>query len=415
MNHGPLHAQRVVRWSGKAGLFGLVVAIYLLPDSPVPALDVLRLVVTGVAALALVSGGQGRVHASMWPYLLYLGAVAMAALWSPTQAGLGEVTIQALFVAIVFAVRRLFDTPASMGAGLVGVVAGASAVLLQAVFDSLQAPAADRLFGYPSVPQWSGYPELGVLACLGASATMATTAIGRSGTFRAASAVLATLFCAAALVLYSRLAWVTIALVAAWLAAVAFLRWRKAALMLLVAALCGLFLVAAVSSRLVSRYAASLFEVWDSPQLSMRMHGWSAALSMLSDNPFLGVGPGNYSEAYPKYSTHRDPTHAYNMVLHVGAELGLVGLAAFLLMWGRALALTFRAAACTQAGVLAFAVHGLLLAFFVRSLGEQFLANIGPAPRFVLLLGVMFGLAEAVGSRRPAQACAARHDVSMRC
>ena len=68
-----------------------------------------------------------------------------------------------------------------------------------------------------------------------------------------------------------------------------------------------------------------------------RLAHWIAALRMWELSPWLGVGPGNYAAFYPQVRLPRweDPLgHAHNTYLNVLAENGLVGLFAYLVMWG---------------------------------------------------------------------------------
>ena len=70
-----------------------------------------------------------------------------------------------------------------------------------------------------------------------------------------------------------------------------------------------------------------------------RMAHWLAAWGMFSDRPWLGVGIGNYEPVYPAYSLPgwTEPLgHAHNYYLNIAAEAGLVGLAAYLVLWGAA-------------------------------------------------------------------------------
>jgi O-antigen ligase len=77
-----------------------------------------------------------------------------------------------------------------------------------------------------------------------------------------------------------------------------------------------------------------------------RLYLWEAALDGIADRPVFGVGYGNdrkYAGEYRKAVSLRHgnykfsvkpSTHAHNVYLQVAFELGLVGLAAFLLFWG---------------------------------------------------------------------------------
>jgi len=70
-----------------------------------------------------------------------------------------------------------------------------------------------------------------------------------------------------------------------------------------------------------------------------RMAHWQAAWGMFSDRPWLGVGIGNYEPVYPAYALPgwEEPLgHAHNYYLNIAAEAGLVGLAAYLVLWGAA-------------------------------------------------------------------------------
>ncbi|HWL36819.1 MAG TPA: O-antigen ligase family protein [Frankiaceae bacterium] len=65
---------------------------------------------------------------------------------------------------------------------------------------------------------------------------------------------------------------------------------------------------------------------------------WLVTTEMAADHPVLGIGPGGFETRYEEYVGDRDfnPTHqlkvAHQMYLEVAAELGFVGLTAFLLI-----------------------------------------------------------------------------------
>ncbi|MCU0520229.1 MAG: O-antigen ligase family protein, partial [Anaerolineae bacterium] len=68
-----------------------------------------------------------------------------------------------------------------------------------------------------------------------------------------------------------------------------------------------------------------------------RMAHWQAALAMWRDHFWLGVGLGCYEPAYPVYRllNWRLPLgHAHNAYLNMAAEVGLIGLVAYLVWAG---------------------------------------------------------------------------------
>lgn len=67
-----------------------------------------------------------------------------------------------------------------------------------------------------------------------------------------------------------------------------------------------------------------------------RLAHWQAAADMWRDHPWLGVGFGNYAAVYPAYAIGPwvDALgHAHNYLLNIGAEIGLVGITAYLIFW----------------------------------------------------------------------------------
>jgi O-antigen ligase len=65
-----------------------------------------------------------------------------------------------------------------------------------------------------------------------------------------------------------------------------------------------------------------------------RLAHWFAGLHMFMDHPVLGVGIGNYADAYPQYfiTIFTNPLgHAHNYYINIAAETGSIGLIAFAL------------------------------------------------------------------------------------
>jgi O-antigen ligase len=134
-----------------------------------------------------------------------------------------------------------------------------------------------------------------------------------------------------------------------------------------------------------------------------RMAHWQAGWSMAIDHPLVGVGPGNYEVAYDRYYLPGWPLalgHAHNIYINTFAELGLLGLAAFLLFLGtlfariiRALRRTAResvfqriALLATLGAVTAFSTHNMFDNMFVHAIGIQF--------------GLLIGFAEAIAGEQ---------------
>jgi O-antigen ligase len=68
-----------------------------------------------------------------------------------------------------------------------------------------------------------------------------------------------------------------------------------------------------------------------------RLAHWIAGLRMFFDHPFLGVGIGNYPNAYPQYYITifvNSLGHAHNYYINIAAETGFIGLAVYLFFLG---------------------------------------------------------------------------------
>jgi O-antigen ligase len=110
---------------------------------------------------------------------------------------------------------------------------------------------------------------------------------------------------------------------------------------------------------------------------------------MFLDHPWLGVGAGNYAQAYPDYyvSSWIEPLgHAHNYYINMLAELGVVGLGLLVallavvyrqlggvLVRSEAHANTFWRAvlAGVFGGLVVFCVHNLFDSLFVHSVNIQ--------------------------------------------
>jgi O-antigen ligase len=120
-----------------------------------------------------------------------------------------------------------------------------------------------------------------------------------------------------------------------------------------------------------------------------RMAHWQAGWYMFLDHTWLGVGAGNYAQAYGQYfvGMWREPLgHAHNYYLNMLAELGVVGGSLLVLLLGLAFRTlggalvrsepdggTFWRAvlAGVFGGLVVFCVHNLFDSLFVHSVNVQ--------------------------------------------
>lgn len=123
-----------------------------------------------------------------------------------------------------------------------------------------------------------------------------------------------------------------------------------------------------------------------------RLAHWQAALDMAQDNLWLGVGFGNYEPAYADYALINWPYplgHAHNYYLNLLAEVGVLGLLAYMLLWTAVFWQTIR-----QLRWLDWPLRGIALgllaawtAVTVHHLVDKLYVN-----NIYIHLGVLFGL-----------------------
>jgi putative inorganic carbon (HCO3(-)) transporter len=132
-----------------------------------------------------------------------------------------------------------------------------------------------------------------------------------------------------------------------------------------------------------------------------RLAHWEAALGMVRDHPLLGVGIGNYVPVYPAYALPgwSDPLgHAHNYYLHIAAEAGLLGLAAYVLFLLAAFWHGWRSVAALR-GIwqgVALGILGVLAAFAVHSVFDNLFVH-GMNMHLAMMLGLMYVLTHRCG------------------
>lgn len=101
---------------------------------------------------------------------------------------------------------------------------------------------------------------------------------------------------------------------------------------------------------------------------------WLAGVRMFAAHPFLGVGIGNYSEAYPRFHPrgwYASLEHAHNYFINIAAEAGILGLTAYVLLVGSALWYSCAAIWVSPRGhtrAVTFGVLGALIATNLHNL-----------------------------------------------
>jgi O-antigen ligase len=131
-----------------------------------------------------------------------------------------------------------------------------------------------------------------------------------------------------------------------------------------VAACGGLFVAALVATVLLGAWGRGgpFDEVIDETLTGTRVVLWHDALVLTSDQPVVGVGPGNFATASPIAAADPDLRWAHNEFLQSGAETGLLGYAFVvgLFLWGF-VALgageAGRAATLSAAGLATLGIH----------------------------------------------------------
>lgn len=388
---GPRGREAVAGWLAVA-LLGLVMAF--VPNERFPlGIDGTFLGLAGLVAAAVLPFADWRATArDWWPYGAFLACVAVRASFADTRDAWLETSRQAAFVALVLSLGELVATERARRGVIAGMLVAIGVLLPQVAGPGLGEAGYGRLLFYLAIDQWGGYPEIGMLASVGVGLAIGLAlSRGTSTGVRIASLALAAVFVTVASYIYSRSAVAAALLTVVWLMVVRFGGRRARTVVAACVGVGGLALLAAAFVPSVP--SAGL-------EFTMRAEGWRTAGRMLGAHPLFGVGPGMYMARYPAFSTAGDPVHAYNLLLHQAAELGLIGLALYLVLWRRVLLGSLHAATSSaQGGVAALAVHGALVAFFVRSMSEHFLANLGSSFRMLALLALLFGLAEGLRSR----------------
>jgi O-antigen ligase len=407
--------ERLLTGAGAALLIAELLAVAFLRDGAIPAADVLTggvvaLCVTALAALIVRAARQwpamrseGLPWRGLWIwgcYAAYALATTASSRLSPVSAFPHTVAETWWFVGLAAATAVLTRALWVRKAMLAVLIAALALLMLGILGPKSGSDLSGRFLRYDGVVQWGAYPEIGLLAILGAAAALAIVFTARMWLHRLAAALVMCGFLAVPLIVNSRGAIVAFLCVAPWVVLMAAFRGERRLARGALAIGC----VAAVALGIV--YHAQIRQALHRPDadrasaaVSNRATHWRVAVEMTTAHPWLGIGPGRFPLEYSRYSPQMPQNHAHNMPLHIAAETGLLGVVPFLVLWGHALVITWRAAGTGAAGQAAFMLHAMLAVFFARSMTDQFLSNVHSSLRSTLLVAILLGLAEAVRSR----------------
>ncbi len=132
-----------------------------------------------------------------------------------------------------------------------------------------------------------------------------------------------------------------------------------------------------------------------------RLAHWQAAVNMLTEHPWTGVGFSNYQPVYEQYRLLNWPMplgHAHNIYLNVAAETGLPGLIFYLVLWVTIFVVTFKAIRQSQGlhRALAIGLMGTWVHLSTHMLVDNLYVN-----NTHLMIGALLGLLVALRPPHP--------------
>jgi len=194
-------------------------------------------------------------------------------------------------------------------------------------------------------------------------------------------------FCTCLALTYSRGGWVSFLSVLATLAL-----FRSKRLLWLVVAVPLIAIL--VNPMLIERFASIIHPVDSSSALRIAL--WESSWAMLVEHPLLGIGWGAYWMVYPNYDFFINNSattifHAHNMYLHIGAELGFLGLGAFiwLLVSVLRMALTLNRQ-CSQHEIcgISLGLAAAIIGIIINGLTDHVMFNIQMSIFFWIIAGI---------------------------
>ncbi|MGM0378130.1 MAG: O-antigen ligase family protein [Bacillota bacterium] len=126
-----------------------------------------------------------------------------------------------------------------------------------------------------------------------------------------------------------------------------------------------------------------------------RMQIWEKSLEIIKDFPLTGVGLGykSFREISLKYIYEYDPFHAHNTYIELAIEIGLIGLALFILLGLGLFKLTLRSLDMdNKKGLLVLGLFSGLISLMAHGAAEHVLYN----PKIILIFWLNIGFINSI-------------------
>lgn len=304
-----------------------------------------------------------------------------AAGWTLLVAPAWHLVVMVVFVYGVGYLLRTADRLSWLTVLLVGAIA---VIAVQLLFDRASTNFLYNRAGstdLPSVAQWFGIHQLGLVLSVGLPLVLSMALVDRSPGRVLSALVLGGGLAFVAFFNGSRSGVVAMAVTGVAMLVPLAVSGRKVGRLQLGAAITLLVFAVMLVATIFIRSGTSM--VTAAASTGDRTPIWLAATRIFIDHPWLGVGPGNYPLAmldggYARYLPWYPPNtggveQAHNLPIQVAAEtgvLGLIGLLGFFWWMGRA---CWRAWRLGYVPMVAYGMLFAVVAFFVRNLTDNFL------------------------------------------
>ena len=390
--------ETAVGWASFACLLLVQFQLYFW-SGPVSAMLVAG---AGLVALTVALIGKSAFRTCLdVPLTVYLSiGLVSAIVHAAVPAWAATLVVVALYYGLAYAARDLFRLPLTLACAVIcQVLVGALAFYYHA------AAGFEWRSGivYLAVSQWSGYPEAGFLQALAIPSAFAMVVAGPGRLARAAGLLLSVSIAAVALGLSSRGAWVAAGAAYVAIASIEVTCFRRARLWLVLPVVAAMTAAAWYWSPMFRELVRGFLPSPGAPD--DRREVLKAALRLVKDNPWFGVGLGHFRDALTGTDVaHRAPSatvHAHNMYLHVAAEMGVPALLAFLWLWWSALwSLARGLASGDRLDLVRIGLFGAVVAFLVRGMTDHFLGGLGTSARFNVVLWTLFAMVASLDRLR---------------